>query len=111
MANSLTTEIQLQAACFQWHWNSFPLLRGTLFHINQKARNAIEGNQMKAIGVVPGVSDLCNILPFGRVRWIEMKTQDGRQSPDQVKFQRLCEELGHEYIICRTFEEFKLLFT
>lgn len=103
------TEDQLQSQCFQWHWNTRPELRGTLFHINQKARNAIEGNRMKAMGVIPGVSDFCNLIPGG-CRWIEMKTPDGRQSPDQVKFQRLVESLGMTYVICRSLDHFQQLF-
>lgn len=55
------TEDNLQATIFQWHWNNRPSERGQLFHVNQKARNAIEGNRMKAMGVVPGVSDLIYI--------------------------------------------------
>ena len=109
LPKSEKSEDQLQAECFQWHWNTHSHLRRTLFHVNQKARNAIEGNRMKAMGVIPGVSDFCNLIP-GSVRWIEMKTPDGKQSPDQKEFQALVESLGMEYIICRSFEQFKQLF-
>ena len=97
------SEDQLQSICFQWHWNNYPAERGMLFHVNQKARNAIEGNRMKAMGVVPGVSDM--IYLKGPV-FIEMKTEDGNQSPDQKRFQQLTEPLGYKYVIVRTFEEF-----
>ena|SRR6188768_3841472 len=97
-------EDQLQAECFQWHWNNFPNERGMLFHVNQKARNAIEGNRMKAIGVVPGVSDL--IYLRGPV-FIEMKTEVGTQSDDQKRFEAIATRLGYKYVICRTFEQFK----
>ena len=103
------TEDQLQAQCFQWHWNTFPHLRRTLFHINQKARNKIEGNKMKAMGVVPGVSDFCNLQPAG-VRWIEMKTETGTQSKDQQAFQEMVEILGMSYHLVRSFNQFKSLF-
>lgn len=103
------SEDQLQAQCFQWHWNSFPHLRGTLFHVNQKAKDAREGNRMKAMGVVAGVSDLCN-LKQGTVRWIEMKTEIGVQSDAQIGFQALVESLGMEYHIVRSFAQFKELF-
>ncbi len=97
------SEDQLQSTCFQWHWNNYPDERGMLFHVNQKARNAIEGNRMKAMGVVPGVSDM--IYLKGPV-FIEMKTEDGKQSPDQKRFQKLTESLGFKYGIVRTFEQF-----
>lgn len=102
-------EDQLQAECFIWHWNTFPEQRGRLFHVNQKARNAIEGNRMKAMGVVPGVSDLIFLRASGPM-FIEMKIEDGKQSPEQVKFQRIVESLGFQYIICRSFSQFKQLF-
>ncbi len=102
------SEEQLQSQCFLWHWNNRPLERGTLFHINQKSRNRIEGNKMKAMGVVPGVADFCNIRT--PMRWIEMKTETGVQSPDQRKFQQMVESVGHTYVICRSFEAFKELF-
>lgn len=103
------SEDKLQSTCFQWHWNTFPDQRGRLFHVNQKARNAIEGNRMKAMGVVPGVSDFIYLQSPGPL-FIEMKTEDGKQSPEQVKFQRLVESLGFQYIICRSFSHFKQLF-
>lgn len=101
------SEDQLQGQCFQWHWNTFPDQRGLLFHVNQKARNAIEGNRMKAMGVVPGVSDL--IYLRGPL-FIEMKTETGVQSKDQQRFQSLVESLGYRYVICRSFEQFQQLF-
>lgn len=76
--------------------------RGLLFHVNQKARNAIEGNHNKAKGVVPGVSDLIYLrhISIGPL-YIEMKTEDGIQSKDQERFQKLVESLGYTYVICR----------
>lgn len=103
-------EDQFQAKCFQWHWNNYQKQRGRLFHINQKSRNAIEGNRMKAMGVIAGVPDMCYLMPEGRVIWIEMKTKDGVQSDAQRQFQNNCEDLGHAYIICRTFEQFQQIF-
>lgn len=64
---------------------------------------------MKAMGVVPGVSDFCNLLP-GTVRWIEMKTEVGVQSAEQKFFQALVESLGMSYTVCRNFEDFRSLF-
>ena len=62
---------------------------------------------MKAMGVVAGVSDLVYLQPGGRVKFIEMKTETGSQSPEQKKFQLLAIGLGFEYVICRTFEDFR----
>src|SRR6187399_2254392 len=100
------SEDQLQSTCFQWHWNTYPHERGMLFHVNQKARNAIEGNRMKAMGVVAGVSDL--IYLKGPL-FIEMKNETGTQSNEQKNFERIVTKLGYKYVICRSFEQFKEL--
>lgn len=102
------SEDQLQSQCFQDHWNRFPEKRRRLFHINQKAKNIIEGNRMKAMGVIPGVSDFAYLIPHS-VRWVEMKTENGLQSREQKEFQSLVESLGMEYHICRSLEHFQQL--
>lgn len=104
-----TGENRLQSQCFLWFWNNYPEHRQMLFHVQNKARNAIEGNKFKAMGVVPGVSDLILILPAARIIFIEMKVGEGRQSPHQVSFQDKVTKRGHSYVIIRTFEEFKSL--
>jgi len=63
---------------------------------------------MKAMGVIPGVSDFAYLIT-GSVRWIEMKTVDGVQSRDQKEFEQLVTGLGMEYHICRDLEHFKTL--
>lgn len=99
-------ELTLQAQCFQYFHNTYPDHRQMLFHVQNKARNAIEGSKFKAIGVVKGVSDFILILPF-KVVFIELKTELGTQSPDQVTFQAKVSARGHTYKIVRSFEEFK----
>lgn len=100
------SESRLQSDCFTWFHNSFPKHRQMLFHVQNKARNAIEGNKFKAMGVVKGVSDLILILP-GRVIFIELKTESGNQMPEQEAFQRKVTERGHEYYIIRSLKEFQ----
>jgi hypothetical protein len=75
-----------------------------LFHVNQKARNAIEGNRMKAMGVVAGVSDL---IYLRTMIFIEMKTETGIQSKEQQRFQQIVESLGYVYVICRSLPHFQ----
>jgi hypothetical protein len=102
----IMSEDQLQAKIFQYHWNTYPKERGRLFHINQKSRNSIEGNRMKAMGVIPGISDMCFLGSNGAVYWLELKTLEGRQSQGQISWQSTCEALGHTYLIIRSLEEF-----
>lgn len=96
------TEDQLQAQIWQYHWNNYPDQRGLLFHVNNKARNRIEGAHMKAKGVVPGVSDLIYLRPGGKPVLMELKTETGAQSPEQSKWQRAVEAAGYEYVIIRS---------
>lgn len=101
-------ELTLQSKCFQWHWNTFPTERQMLFHVQQKAKNAIEGSMFKAIGVVRGISDLVYILPNGKVAFIEMKFNKGTQRAEQITFQKKLKERGHIYLIVEdTLEAFK----
>lgn len=101
-------EDYLQYQCFTWFWNSFPKFRKQLFHVNNKARNSIEGNRFKAMGVVKGVADFILILK-NEVLFIELKTETGQQSADQKEFQYIVNSLGHQYYIIRSLEEFKEL--
>jgi hypothetical protein len=114
------TEEQMQCEIFQWHWNTYPHLRKTLFHVQQKAKNKIEGARFKAKGVVRGVSDFILICPpdepagtpgrRGKTAYIELKVGGGGQERDQEEFQNQVEEYGcQEYYITWTPEETKAL--
>lgn len=108
---------------FLWAWNTYPQNRRLLFHINNKARNKIEGNKFKAMGIVKGPSDLALLAPGGRTIWIEVKVPqigalqasalgilprpEGKQSQEQEDFQRKAESWGHTYVIVETLQEFK----
>ncbi len=60
------------------------------------------------MGVLPGVADfLC--FTTTRKAAIELKDTDGEQSKDQERFEKQWRELGGEYFLCRSLEEFKSL--
>ncbi len=117
------SESKLQSEMFLWAWNTYPQYRRMLFHINNKARNAVEGNKFKAMGVVRGPSDLALLAPGGRTIWIEVKVPEigelqaaefgiapraeGKQSEEQEDFQRKAEAWGHTYVIVERMEEFQ----
>lgn len=103
------TEHRLQQECFLWHWNTHPAERGCLWHVNNNARNRIQGAVLKAIGVVKGVSDLHYLRPDGVTIYIEVKLPGERQSPAQQQWQKLVEDRGGEYHIITTLEEFQNL--
>ena len=104
------SESQLQAAIFQHHWNNYPEERGLLFHVNNKAKNAIEGNRFKAMGVIAGVSDLIYLRPGGKPLFIELKFMDGTQSPIQKDWQKKIEDAGYEYLISASYTQIINLF-
>ena len=103
---SKMSEVATQAKAFQNLWNARPDLRGRIFAINNNSINGIKGAMNKAMGVIAGVADMCYLKPEGKTCWIEWKTETGRQSPQQVTFEKLCRSLGHEYHIVRSEAEF-----
>lgn len=104
---SFPSEGALQQYCVSWFRFAYPQLSGALFAIKNNSQNAIQGAQDRAKGTLPGVSDLCLLLPGGLTMWIEMKLPNGAQGPVQTKWAATCAQLGHKYVICRSFEAFK----
>lgn len=67
---------------------------------NGGSRNLREAVNLKAQGVMAGVSDLILLIP-GKVYFIEIKNPNGkgRQSPAQREFEDNVREQGQEYLI------------
>jgi hypothetical protein len=55
-------------------------------------------------GLTAGVSDLIAVLP-GRVIFMEVKTDKGKQSDHQQYFQDRVTKLGHQYHIVRSVDD------
>lgn len=109
MENTIKTEEQLQAACFQWFDRTYPALRGSLFAVPNGGERTVRGAMaLKATGVVAGVSDLILVL-IGRVVFIELKFEKGRQSDAQVRFQAMVEKRGHKYYVVNSLWIFQEL--
>ena len=72
---------------------------------NAARRSLRMGARMKAEGLQSGVADLCIMLPGGRVAWLELKTDKGRQSIAQKGFEAKCKRLDHPYALARTLDE------
>ncbi len=101
------SEIQLQALCFQYLWNNYPATRRLFFHVpNGGNRDAREGAQLKASGVVAGIPDMI-LIHKGRAFGFEMKTLTGSVSPAQQLVHQSWAEDGTPVYIIRTFEEFQ----
>lgn len=83
------SEIQIQTKAYQHIHNTYPLIRGLFFHVpNGGGRNVIEGMQLKASGVVPGIPDLL-LIWASQVYFIEVKKPYGVVSEVQAKIHNL----------------------
>lgn len=110
----MQSEDKLQATCFQWANNNYCLKhhkpRLSIFSVpNGGTRNKVEVMTLKSTGLKAGVSDLIALFP-GKAVFFELKTETGRQSPEQIDFQTVVEALGFEYHLIRSFDQFKKTF-
>ena len=104
----MKTEFRIQEECYIWLHNTFPELRGLYFEIQNTAFSAISGMVHKAIGRQPGVADNCLLLPYPfRPIFFEYKTEKGKQSPDQVRWQKIVNAAKYKYFVIRSIEDFK----
>lgn len=102
-------EHRIQCACVRWFNLQYPEYRGLLHSVpNGGARSKATAGKLKAEGVVAGVSDL--ELKIARHGYhglcIEMKTPEGRQSPEQKQWQKKVETMRYKYVICRSLDDF-----
>ena len=104
----MQSEINLQSKCIMWFRNTFSRVgcepKCVIFSVPN------ENNYHKtSSGVLGGVSDVIAVLP-NRVLFLEFKTEVGKQSEKQKKFQAEVEALGFEYFLVRSESEFIAIF-
>lgn len=58
------------------------------------------------MGMVPGVSDMIIHLPKGKCLMVEVKDEEGIQSPAQIRIEKKLKDLGGDYILVRSLEDF-----
>ncbi|RPH39884.1 MAG: VRR-NUC domain-containing protein, partial [Burkholderiales bacterium] len=73
-------------------------------------RNKFTAITMKKEGVVSGVADLILLKSNSQhsALCIEMKYGKNTQSDKQKEFQQVAEANGNKYVICRSFDEFRI---
>jgi hypothetical protein len=71
---------------------------------NGGSRNKLEAANLKRQGVKSGVADVILLMPGSGYAslLIEFKTKTGRQSPEQLEFQRQAEKAGNKYVVVRS---------
>lgn len=73
-------------------WWATPNQRGT--------RSAAEMGVLKAMGVRPGVPDICLIAPGGKAAFLELKAPGGKVTPSQAGFMSDALEKGALVGVC-----------
>lgn len=103
------SEARLQQQCYMWFHNNYPQHRGLFFKIKNEGYNAIRGARDKATGIVPGVGDMCLLVPNDRACFFEFKTEVGKQSLVQKEWEAKVKVSGHYYFLIKTLETFQYL--
>ena len=105
-------ENKIQFDIVMWFNNSFCLKndkqRGLIFAVpNGGTRNIKEAMVLKSTGVLAGVSDLIVILPNGKLIFVEVKKENGKQSDKQKDFEDRVNKLGYDYWLVYSLNDFK----
>lgn len=106
-------EHDLQTACVAWfryqhpHLILFAIPNGAFLNGTPEQR-ARQWKRLKAEGAVSGVADLFLAVPTSRGGglFIEMKAGKGKQTQEQVEFERVVRVAGYGYVVCRSLDEF-----
>ena len=104
-------EERLQINCVNWFTYQYSQYRALFFAIpNGGSRNIIEAANLKKQGVRAGISDMILLVPGvdSQFLCLEFKTTIGKQSKEQKEFENNISKYSTgEYILIRSFEEFK----
>jgi len=96
-------EADLQASIVNYVRTNYPQV--LLFSIPNEATYRRRG-YFKKLGMLSGVSDLILVFLNG-ILFIECKAPKGRQSTEQINFQKRVEALGFKYFIVKDLDESK----
>jgi len=81
--------------------------KGIMFSVpNERTGGYVAMKPLLLTGLLSGVSDLI-IVEQGRVLFVEVKTDIGRQSEKQIRFEKQITELGYKYFLVRSLKDFK----
>ena len=102
----------IQQKCVTWFRNEYQMHgKGLIFSVpNGGYRNKVEAKKLKSTGTMAGVADLIVLFP-NKTYFIELKDGNKDQSNNQLLFESKVKELGFEYFIARSFEDFINLIT
>lgn len=103
------TEAKIQQEIVVWFRNNYCLKnhvpRCAIFSVPNEAEGKREMMYKKSIGLFSGASDLIVLLP-SKCIFVEVKTEIGRQSTNQKEFEQIVSDLGFDYLLVRSLEDF-----
>ncbi|MCP4159848.1 MAG: VRR-NUC domain-containing protein [Deltaproteobacteria bacterium] len=106
----MKTEAKVQQEMVVWFRNNYQrkgVDKGIIFSVpNERAGGYMAMKDLLLTGLLSGVSDLIVVLK-GKVLFVEVKNEKGKQSPKQILFQKQVENLGFKYYLVRNLEDFK----
>lgn len=74
---------------------------------NERNEGISDAIRMRASGLTKGAPDLVCWSANGRCWWLELKTPNGRRSPEQECMEELAGKLHIEYKLVRSIEDIK----
>ena len=109
MINSTLTESEakIQSDCYLWFHNNFTNLRGLLYHVpNGELRDPITAKKLQAMGVVPGIPDICFHYKSNTYFLEFKKPKTGKTLKDQKKIHEALETQGFTVWIIDSLGQF-----
>lgn len=105
-------EDRLCIALMDYIRRQYPVERKYWFHVpNGGHRHRVTAALFKRLGVMPGVSDYHCMLPSGAwpSLWLEIKTDTGRPSDEQLEFLASARYAGHFAVVAYGWDEAKAI--
>lgn len=103
----IQSEIMLalsDAGCLIWRNETAGVWVGRVIH-QESASLTLAGARMIQAGLCVGGADLIGVAPDGRFLAVEVKSQSGRPSKDQLNFIAAVQQAGGIAGVCRSVEE------
>jgi hypothetical protein len=102
-------EARIQASIVEWIGTVAPQV--VVFHPpNGGLRTKSEAALLKWIGTVAGIPDLVIFVPGGRAFCLEVKSADGRVTPEQREMMIRLNSIGVSNAVVRSIEDVRLAF-
>lgn len=105
--NESTIQQQIIEWC-EWNKGKYPCLAFIHHSPNGGKRNIREAARFKKEGVKAGFPDL--FLPYTSNKYsglfVEVKTEKGRMSESQKKWEKHLGEAGYKFVVCRSLDDF-----